>query len=64
MDEKEKYMRWLEKMWEVGKFDLLGRMEREEKRKDEVLEMFAHLGELSRQSVEVPASPPWERSPW
>ena len=33
MDENLDYMRWLEQMWEVGKFDYSGRTRREEERK-------------------------------
>ncbi len=38
MDDKEKYMRWLETMW-----DLHNRISREKKRKAEVLEVFENL---------------------
>jgi hypothetical protein len=55
MDDKEKYMRWLETMW-----DLHNRISREEKRKTEVLEVFEGLARLSRRRVEVSYSPPWE----
>ncbi len=57
MDDKEKYMRWLETMW-----DLHNRISREEKRKTEVLEVFEGLVRLSRRRVEVSYSPPWESS--
>ena len=43
MDDKQKYMRWLETMW-----DLHNRISREEKRKTEVLEVFEDLAYLSR----------------
>jgi hypothetical protein len=59
MDDKEKYMRWLETMW-----DLHNRISREEKRKAEVLEIFEGLARLSRRRVEAPYSPPWEPSRW
>ncbi len=62
MDDKEKYMRWLEEMWDVQKFDIHGRAEREEKRKEEVLEIFEGLGEIAGQRVEAPNFPPWEPS--
>ena len=41
MDDKEKYMRWLETMW-----DLHNNISREEKRKAEVLEVFEGLAPL------------------
>ncbi len=62
MDDKEKYLRWLEEMWDVQKFDIHGNTEREEKRKEEVLKIFENLGELARQHVEAPSLPPWEPS--
>ena len=57
MDDKQKYMRWLETMWELH-----NRISREEKRKTEVLEVFEDLAYLSRRRVETPQSPPWEPS--
>jgi hypothetical protein len=59
MDDKEKYLRWLEEMW-----DLHNNITREEKRKEEVLKVFEGLVRLSRRRVEVPYSPPWEPSRW
>ncbi len=59
MDDKEKYLRWLETMWDVHKFDLHGRTEREEKRKEEVLKVFKGLSELSGRRIEAPYFPPW-----
>jgi hypothetical protein len=59
MDDKEKYMRWLETMW-----DLHNNISREEKRKEEVLEVFEGLARLSRHRVEAPYSPLWEPSWW
>ena len=55
MDDKENYLRWLEEMWSVHKFDPHGGTEREEKRKEEVLEIFEDFGE----AVEPPSFPPW-----
>jgi hypothetical protein len=57
MDDKQKYMRWLETMW-----DLHNRISREEKRKAEVLEVFEGLARLSRRRVEAPYYLPWEPS--
>ncbi len=61
-DDGERYMRWLEGMWETHKLDLgypnAGR--REEERKEEVLRMLRGLGELSSGVVEAPRFPPWE----
>ncbi len=62
MDDKEKYLRWLEEMWEVQKFDFHGNTEREEKRKEEVLEIFEDPGETSESRVEAPRFPPREPS--
>ena len=59
MDDKQKYMRWLETTW-----DLHNNICREEKRKAEVLEVFEGLARLSRHRVEAPYSPPWEPSRW
>jgi hypothetical protein len=54
MDDKEKYLRWLEEMWSVHKFDPHGGTEREEKRKEEVLEIFEGLGEIAERRAEPP----------
>lgn len=62
MDSKEKYLRWLEEMWDVHKFDVHGRTEREEERKEEVLQMFRKISELAQQPVEFPRFSPWKAS--
>jgi hypothetical protein len=62
MDDKVKYLRWLEEMWDVHKYDPHGNTEREEKRKEELLEMFEGLGEIAERRVEPPRFPPWESS--
>jgi hypothetical protein len=59
MDDKQKYMRWLETLW-----DLHNRISREEKRKEEVLEVFEGLARLSKQRVEAPYYLPWEPPRW
>ena len=59
-DDKQEYMRWLERMWDVQRFDIPGRTEREERRTGEVLGVFRGLGELSRRHVEAPDPPSWE----
>jgi hypothetical protein len=59
-DEKEEYMKWLERMWDVQRFDIPGRTEREEARTEEVLKVFQGLGELARSHVEPPIAPCWE----
>ena len=59
MDDKEKYMRWLETMWELH-----SSISREEKRKKEVLEIFEGLSEIAGRRVEAPYFPPWEPSRW
>ena len=60
MDDKEKYLRWLEEMWAVQKFDVQGSAEREEKRTEEILEMLEDLARLSRCRVKAPDFPPWD----
>ena len=61
MDDKHRYMRWLEQMWDVHKFDIPGRTEREERKKEETLEMFRRLVELSkRRIIDPPDFPSWE----
>lgn len=59
MDDKERYLRWLETMWELH-----SSISREEKRKREVLEIFEGLSEISGRRVEAPYFPPWESSRW
>jgi hypothetical protein len=54
MEDKQSYLRWLEEMWNVQKFDIHGSTEREEERTDEVLEVFRGLISLSRRRVEPP----------
>jgi hypothetical protein len=54
IDDKEKYLRWLEEMWEVQKLDIYGSTEREEKRKEEVLKIFEGLAHLSKHRLEAP----------
>ena len=57
MDDKQEYLRWLEEMWDVQKFDLQGSTEREEERTEEVLEVFRGLVRLSKRHVEPPNLP-------
>lgn len=59
MDDKEKYLRWLQTMW-----DLHNSINREEKRKEEVLEIFEDLSEIAGRRVEAPYFPPWEPPRW
>ena len=59
-DKKEDYMDWLERMWDVQKFDVPGRSEREEARTEDVLNLFKSLGELAKRHVEPPTAPRWE----
>jgi hypothetical protein len=54
MDDREKYLRWLEEMWDAQKFDVHGSAEREEKKTDEILEMFRGPDRLSKRRVEEP----------
>lgn len=51
-------------MWEVHKFDIPGRTEREERKTEETLEMFEEIVELSEQQIDPPDFPPWEGSLW
>jgi hypothetical protein len=60
MDDKDLYMRWLEEMWDVHKFDITGRTESEERRKEEILGMFRRLVELSEHRIDSPDYPPQE----
>jgi len=55
-------MLWLEERWDAHKFDLYYRnTEQEEKRREEILEMFRSLGEVAKRRVDPPRSPPWEK---
>jgi hypothetical protein len=58
-DEKY-YTNWLGFMWDVQKFDILGRTEREEARTEEVLKVFQGIGDLAKRYVEPPTAPCWE----
>ena len=62
MGDREKYLRWLEEMWDAQKFDVHGSAEREEKKTDEILEMFRGPDRLSKRRVEPPDLPSWETS--
>ncbi len=65
MNDKQEYLRWLEEMWDVQKFDLQGSTEREEERTEEVLEVFRGLVRLSKRHVEPPNLPSGEsQSPY
>jgi hypothetical protein len=59
MDDKEKYLRWLEAMWDLHKS-----ISREEKRKEEVLQIFEGLRDIAKRRVEAPSFPPWEPPRW
>ena len=58
MDDNQRYLRWLEEMWDVQKFDIPGSTEREEKRTEEVVEMLRDLARLSRRQVVEPPDIP------
>jgi hypothetical protein len=62
-DRKKDYMNWLEWMWDVQKFDVPGRSEREEARTEDVLEIFKGLVDLAKRRVEPPTAPRWETGP-
>jgi hypothetical protein len=55
MDYKERHLRWVEMTWERYQSTI-----REERRKEEVLEIFETLGELAKRRVETPYFPLWE----
>jgi hypothetical protein len=55
MDYKERHLRWMEMMWERHQS-----LTREEKRKEEVLEIFENLCDLSKYRVKTPYFPLWE----
>ncbi len=57
MNDKERHLRWMEMMWERHQS-----ITREEKRKEEVLEVFRTLDELAKRRVETPRFPLWESS--
>ena len=59
MNDKERHFRWMEMMWEGHQS-----IAREEKRKDEVLEIFKTLDELAKRRVETPHFQLWEESSW
>jgi len=59
MNSKEEYLHWLEEMWDVHKFDIHGGTQREEERKEELLQMFRKISELAQHHVEVPRFSPW-----
>ena len=66
MDDKERYMRWLERMWDdVQKLDpRAANTDREERRTEEILTMFEDLGELARRrTIEPPEPQPWRQEP-
>ena len=55
MNDKERYLRWVEMLWEGHQSTT-----HEEKRKEEILEIFEALTELSKHRVEAPYLLPWE----
>ena len=57
MDDKQSYLRWLEEMWNIQKFDVHGSAEREEERTEGVLKVFRGLVRISRRRVEPPNFP-------
>lgn len=58
--DKKDYMNWLGFMWDVQKFDVPGRSEREEARTEDVLKLFKGLGDLAKRHVVPPPAPRWE----
>ncbi len=59
MNDKERHLRWMEMMWEHHQS-----ITREEKRKEEVLEIFKTLNELAKRRIAMPYFPLWEDSVW
>ena len=57
MGYKERHLRWMEMLWERHQSTT-----REEKRKEEVLEIFRTLSDLAERSVETPHFPLWKSS--
>ncbi len=57
MNDNKKYLRWMEMLWEQNQS-----ISREEKRKEEVLEIFKALADLSKRRIEAPYLLPWECS--
>ena len=57
MNDKERHLRWMEMGWEHYQ-SLAG----EEKRKEEILEIFKDLDELAKRCVEIPRFPLRESS--
>ena len=65
-DDGERYMRWLEGMWETHKLDLgYFNAGREEERTEEILRMLRGLGELSEElgAADAPRFPSPEPGP-
>ena len=61
--QEELYLLWLEERWDAHKLDThYSNGEQEDKRTEDVVEMFKNLGELSKRGIETPKSPPWESS--
>ena len=58
MNDKERHWRWMEMGWERHQS-----LASEEKRKEEILEIFKNLDELAKRRVEIPRFLPRE-SPW
>jgi hypothetical protein len=57
-NDKERHLRWMELLWDQHQIST-----REERRKEEVLDTFKHLVELSKRRLEAPHFPSGE-SPW
>ena len=51
-------------MGRVHKFDIPGRTQSEERKKEEILEMFRRLVELSEHRINAVDFPSWEGSLW
>ena len=58
MNDKERNLRWIEMGWEHYQS-----LAYEEKRKEEILEIFKDLDELAKRRIEIPRFPLRE-SPW
>jgi hypothetical protein len=57
------YMRWMESMWNANKIAHYRRVEREEKRVEEVLGIFEELEEISGRRIEFPVFPASYKTP-
>jgi hypothetical protein len=63
MDDNLDYMRWLERMWDANKLAHYRRIEREEKRMEEIRGIFEELEIFSSRRIQVPVFPASDDTP-